>query len=111
MGLAKRLFAKVWLFFNFPFPEIKIIVCLEAKGNQFILSGKLKDLNTEEIPITPIFGRIIVYDCPDSKPIEQKKVLPLFNISTVKDKSRSTSEARSLPNLGLLQIRSGHISL
>jgi hypothetical protein len=52
-------------------------VYLGSKGNEFILNGKLKDLCAEEIysPLTtPIFGKHVVYDCPNSKLMEQKKV-------------------------------------
>lgn len=55
----------------------KTTVCLGTKGNDFILNGKLKDLNAEEIysPLTtPVFGKDVVYDCPNSKLMEQKKV-------------------------------------
>jgi len=57
-------------------------VYLGAKGNEFILNGKLKDLCAEEIysPLTtPIFGKGVVYDCPNSKLMEQKKVSPHLN--------------------------------
>ena len=46
-------------------------------GNDFILNGKLKDVNAEEIytPLTtPVFGKDVVYDCPNAKLMEQKKV-------------------------------------
>ena len=55
----------------------KTTVCLGTKGNEFILNGKLKDVNAEEIysPLTtPVFGSDVVYDCPNSKLMEQKKV-------------------------------------
>lgn len=54
----------------------KTTVCLGTKGNEFILNGKLKDVNAEEIysPLTtPVFGTDVVYDCPNSKLMEQKK--------------------------------------
>ncbi|KAK5107454.1 Sterol 14-alpha demethylase [Meristemomyces frigidus] len=54
----------------------KTTVCLGTKGNDFILNGKLKDVNAEEIysPLTtPVFGKDVVYDCPNSKLMEQKK--------------------------------------
>ncbi|KAF2744087.1 lanosterol 14-alpha-demethylase [Sporormia fimetaria CBS 119925] len=54
----------------------KITVMLDTKGNNFILNGKLKDVNAEEIysPLcTPVFGKDVVYDCPNSKLMEQKK--------------------------------------
>lgn len=52
-------------------------MCLDTKGNNFILNGKIKDVNAEEIygPLcTPVFGKDVVYDCPNSKLMEQKKV-------------------------------------
>ena len=60
-------------------------VCLGTKGNEFILNGKLKDVNAEEVytPLTtPVFGKDVVYDCPNAKLMEQKKVpsLALSNI-------------------------------
>ena len=55
----------------------KTTVCLGTKGNDFILNGKLRDVNAEEIysPLTtPVFGTDVVYDCPNAKLMEQKKV-------------------------------------
>lgn len=55
----------------------KTTVYLGIDGNEFILNGKLKDVNAEEVygPITtPVFGSDVVYDCPNSKLMEQKKV-------------------------------------
>ena len=52
-------------------------MCLDTSGNNFILNGKIKDVNAEEIyaPLcTPVFGKDVVYDCPNSKLMEQKKV-------------------------------------
>lgn len=55
----------------------KTTVYLGTKGNDFILNGKLRDVCAEEVysPLTtPVFGRHVVYDCPNSKLMEQKKV-------------------------------------
>lgn len=55
----------------------KTTVYLGTAGNEFILNGKLKDVNAEEIYTrltTPVFGTGVVYDCPNSKLMEQKKV-------------------------------------
>jgi sterol 14-demethylase len=52
-------------------------VYLGPKGNDFILNGKLSNLCAEDVynPLTaPIFGKNVVYDCPNSKLMEQKKV-------------------------------------
>ncbi|KAF2759408.1 cytochrome P450 [Pseudovirgaria hyperparasitica] len=54
----------------------KTTVCLGTTGNNFILNGKIQNLNAEEIysPLTtPVFGSDVVYDCPNSKLMEQKK--------------------------------------
>ncbi|KAG8211590.1 14-alpha sterol demethylase [Trichophyton interdigitale] len=54
----------------------KTTVFLGTKGNDFILNGKLKDVCAEDVysPLTtPVFGRHVVYDCPNSKLMEQKK--------------------------------------
>lgn len=55
----------------------KTTVYLGVKGNEFILNGRLKDVNAEEVysPLTtPVFGKEVVYDCPNAKLMEQKKV-------------------------------------
>ncbi|PBP26452.1 14alpha demethylase [Diplocarpon rosae] len=55
----------------------KTTVYLGTNGNEFILNGKIKDVNAEEIYTvltTPVFGKDVVYDCPNSKLMEQKKV-------------------------------------
>ncbi|OQD83576.1 hypothetical protein PENANT_c016G06428 [Penicillium antarcticum] len=51
---------------------------ISVDGNEFVLNGKLKDVNAEEIYsklTTPIFGTGVVYDCPNSKLMEQKKFI------------------------------------
>lgn len=63
--------------FTFVLLGKKTTVCLGPKGNDFVLNSKLKDANAEEIysPLcTPVFGKGVVYDCPNSKLMEQKKV-------------------------------------
>ncbi|KPI45748.1 Eburicol 14-alpha-demethylase [Cyphellophora attinorum] len=62
--------------FSFMLLGRTVTVCLGTKGNEFILNGKLKDVNAEEIytPLTtPVFGSDVVYDCPNHKLMEQKK--------------------------------------
>lgn len=64
----------------------KTTVYLGTKGNDFILNGKLRDVCAEEVysPLTtPVFGRNVVYDCPNSKLMEQKKVGPLIRSSCI----------------------------
>ncbi|KAF4636086.1 hypothetical protein G7Y89_g2001 [Cudoniella acicularis] len=58
----------------------KTTVYLGRHGNDFILNGKLKDVNAEEIYTvltTPVFGSDVVYDCPNSKLMEQKKFMKI----------------------------------
>ena len=60
-------------------------VYLGAKGNQFILNGKLKDVNAEEIYnvlTAPVFGKDVIYDCPNPKLMEQKKAWSMSPIVT-----------------------------
>ncbi|KLJ06640.1 eburicol 14-alpha-demethylase [Blastomyces silverae] len=64
--------------FTFVLLGRRTTVYLGVKGNEFILNGKLKDVNAEEVysPLTtPVFGPDVVYDCPNSKLIEQKKFI------------------------------------
>jgi sterol 14-demethylase len=63
--------------FTFTLLGKKTTVFLGAKGNQFILNGSSKDLNAEEVyrPLTaPVFGKGVVYDCPNAKLMDQKRV-------------------------------------
>lgn len=63
----------------------KVTVCLGPKGNQLVLNGKLQDVNAEEIYsvlTTPCFGKDVVYDCPNAKLMEQKKVTSLTHTFT-----------------------------
>jgi sterol 14alpha-demethylase len=65
-------------FFTFGLLGMKVTVYLGAQGNNFILNGKLKDLNAEEVygPLTvPVFGKGVVYDIPNSRFMDQKRLL------------------------------------
>ncbi|KZF23575.1 Cyp51A [Xylona heveae TC161] len=64
--------------FTFVLLGRKTTVYLGIKGNEFILNGRLQDVNAEEVysPLTtPVFGSDVVYDCPNSKLMEQKKFI------------------------------------
>ena len=55
----------------------KTTVCSGVSGNDLVLNGKLRDVNAEEVYTvltTPVFGKDVVYDCPNAKLMEQKKV-------------------------------------
>lgn len=63
--------------FTFVLLGKKTTVYLGTKGNEFILNGKLKNLNVEEIysPLTtPVFGQGVVYDCSNAMLMQHKKV-------------------------------------
>ncbi|KAF2673403.1 cytochrome P450 [Microthyrium microscopicum] len=52
-------------------------VFLGPAGNNFILNGKHADLNAEDIYgklTTPVFGKGVVYDCPNDKLMDQKRL-------------------------------------
>ncbi|KAK0631815.1 cytochrome P450 51 [Immersiella caudata] len=58
----------------------KTTVYVGTQGNDFILNGKIKDVNAEEIYTvltTPVFGKDVVYDCPNAKLMEQKKFMKI----------------------------------
>ncbi|ETI25136.1 hypothetical protein G647_04508 [Cladophialophora carrionii CBS 160.54] len=64
--------------FTFGLLGMKVTVYLGAKGNNFILNGKLKDLNAEEVygPLTvPVFGPGVVYDVDNARFMDQKRLL------------------------------------
>ncbi|KND89481.1 Eburicol 14-alpha-demethylase, partial [Tolypocladium ophioglossoides CBS 100239] len=66
--------------FTFVLLGKKTTVAVGPAGNDFILNGKLKDVNAEEIYTvltTPVFGRDVVYDCPNAKLLEQKKFMKI----------------------------------
>lgn len=55
---------------------MKVTCYFGLDGNDFILNGSAQDVNAEEIygPLTtPVFGSDVIYDCPNSKLMEQKK--------------------------------------
>lgn len=63
--------------FTFVLLGKKTTVALGTQGNDFILNGKIRDVNAEDIynKLTgPVFGSDVVYDCPNAKLMEQKKV-------------------------------------
>ncbi|RDA84788.1 hypothetical protein CP532_6543 [Ophiocordyceps camponoti-leonardi (nom. inval.)] len=66
--------------FTFVLLGKKTTVAVGPAGNDFILNGRLRDVNAEEIYTvltTPVFGRDVVYDCPNAKLMEQKKFMKI----------------------------------
>ena len=71
--------AKYGDIFTFILLGKKTTVYVGCAGNDFILNGKAKAGCAEDIYTvltTPVFGKDVVYDCPNSKLMEQKKVRP-----------------------------------
>ncbi|ODV77114.1 lanosterol 14 alpha demethylase [Suhomyces tanzawaensis NRRL Y-17324] len=51
-------------------------VYLGPKGHEFVFNAKLNDVSAEEAYshlTTPAFGKGVIYDCPNSRLVEQKK--------------------------------------
>lgn len=72
----QRCRAKYGDIFTFILLGRPVTVYLGTKGNDFILNGKLADVNAEEVysPLTtPVFGSDVVYDCSNAKLMEQKR--------------------------------------
>ncbi|KAF7552754.1 hypothetical protein G7046_g7311 [Stylonectria norvegica] len=66
--------------FTFVLLGKKTTVAVGPTGNDFVLNGKLKDVCAEEIYTvltTPVFGKDVVYDCPNAKLMEQKKFMKI----------------------------------
>ncbi|KAI1121554.1 14-alpha sterol demethylase Cyp51A [Nemania abortiva] len=62
--------------FTFVLLGKRMTVCLGRAGNEFVLGGRVQDVNAEDIygPLTtPVFGADVVYDCPNAKLMEQKR--------------------------------------
>lgn len=58
----------------------KMTVALGSAGNNFILGGKVAHLSAEDAYThltTPVFGKDVVYDCPNEKLMEQKKFIKI----------------------------------
>ncbi|KAH8994997.1 cytochrome P450 [Lactarius akahatsu] len=64
--------------FTFVLLGRKMTVALGSAGNNFILGGKVANLSAEDAYThltTPVFGKDVVYDCPNEKLMEQKKFI------------------------------------
>ncbi|KIY43905.1 cytochrome P450 [Fistulina hepatica ATCC 64428] len=62
--------------FTFVLLGRKVTVCLSSKGSNFVLGGKSTVFNAEDAYkhfTTPVFGKDVVYDCPNELLMEQKK--------------------------------------
>ncbi|KAI9511821.1 cytochrome P450 [Russula earlei] len=64
--------------FTFVLLGRKMTVALGSAGNNFVLGGKVANLSAEDAYThltTPVFGKDVVYDCPNEKLMEQKKFM------------------------------------
>ncbi|KAI0400824.1 14-alpha sterol demethylase Cyp51A [Xylaria palmicola] len=62
--------------FTFVLLGRRLTVCLGPDGNELVLNGSARDVNAEDVygPLTtPVFGRDVIYDCPNAKLMEQKR--------------------------------------
>lgn len=63
-------------------------VYLGPKGHEFVLNAKIADVSAEAAYThltTPVFGKGVIYDCPNSRLMEQKKfVKTALNIESFK---------------------------
>ncbi|KAH7375992.1 eburicol 14-alpha-demethylase [Plectosphaerella cucumerina] len=76
----KKQQAKFGDVFTFVLLGTKMTVAVGPQGNDFILNGKLRDVNAEKVYsvlTTPVFGKDVVYDCPNAKLMEQKKFMKI----------------------------------
>ena len=56
-------------------------VYLGPKGHEFVFNAKLSDVSAEDAYkhlTTPVFGKGVIYDCPNSRLMEQKNLLNLL---------------------------------
>ncbi|KAI0749433.1 sterol 14 alpha-demethylase [Daedaleopsis nitida] len=75
--------------FTFILMGKRVTVTLGAHGNEYVFGGKHTQLAAEDVyaPLTtPIFGKDVVYDCPNEKLMEQKKFV---KVSLTVDRFRS----------------------
>ncbi|KAI0749434.1 lanosterol 14-alpha-demethylase [Daedaleopsis nitida] len=75
--------------FTFMLLGRRVTVTLGTRGNDYVLGGKHTQLAAEDVygPLTtPIFGKDVVYDCPNEKLMEQKKFV---KVSLTIDKFRA----------------------
>ncbi|KAI8452430.1 eburicol 14 alpha-demethylase [Phakopsora pachyrhizi] len=64
--------------FTFVLLNKKVTVALGPEGNTLVLNGKLSEVNAEEAYThftTPVFGKDVVYDVPNSILMQQKKFI------------------------------------
>ncbi|TFK94047.1 sterol 14 alpha-demethylase [Polyporus arcularius HHB13444] len=67
----------------------RVTVTLGTRGNDYVLGGKHTQLAAEDVysPLTtPVFGKDVVYDCPNEKLMEQKRFV---KVSLTIDKFRA----------------------
>ncbi|KAG7530997.1 hypothetical protein FFLO_04668 [Filobasidium floriforme] len=67
----------------------RMTVALGPKGNNLILGGKLSQVSAEDAYThltTPVFGKGVVYDCPNEMLMQQKRMVK-FGLSTENFKS------------------------
>ncbi|GAA5838922.1 hypothetical protein JCM11251_003737 [Rhodosporidiobolus azoricus] len=76
LGFFERSRQKYGPVFSFPLPGRNVVVALGPTGSNFVLNSPHKSVNAEDAYTdftTPVFGSEVVYDCPHSIFMQQKK--------------------------------------
>lgn len=87
----------------------RMTVALGPKGNNLSLGGKITHVSAEEAYThltTPVFGKGVVYDCPNDMLMQQKKFVSSFERSAARQ-ARLSCVSEQKPSLLLLQISFG----
>lgn len=87
----------------------RMTVALGPKGNNLSLGGKITHVSAEEAYThltTPVFGKGVVYDCPNDMLMQQKKFVSSFECSAA-HWARLSSVSERKPCLLLLRISFG----
>ncbi|GAA5899395.1 hypothetical protein JCM6882_009107 [Rhodosporidiobolus microsporus] len=76
LGFFERCRVKYGPVFSFPLLGRNVVVALGPNGSNFVLNSPHKSVNAEDAYTnftTPVFGSEVVYDCPHSVFMQQKK--------------------------------------
>ncbi|KAH3899468.1 probable Lanosterol 14-alpha demethylase [Saccharomycodes ludwigii] len=75
-GFFRRNQEKYGDVFSFVLLGRVMTVCLGPKGHEFVFNAKLNDVSAEQAYThltTPVFGKGVIYDCPNHRLMDQKK--------------------------------------
>ncbi|KAH7105856.1 cytochrome P450 [Auriculariales sp. MPI-PUGE-AT-0066] len=78
IGFVQRYRSQYGDCFTFVMFGRRVTVCAGVKGTNMVLSGSLASLSAEDAYkhlTTPLFGKGVVYDCPNTDLVQQKRFL------------------------------------